>query len=244
MRILALSDVPYPALYSRFDRSRWAGVRLVLGCGDLPVEYLDFVATSLGVPLLYVLGNHDEKNPTTAGHAGEDIHGRLVVYGGLRILGFEGCAWYGGKGIEYTQREMAWRVWRTYLKIWRAGGVDIVVSHAPPILGEDSPAVELSSNVLVPADAGSYQYEAPEPGPTDPAHRGFVAFTRLIHQFRPRLWLHGHTHLNYSRAARVRRLGDTFVANAYEFVLSDLGPLAASAQGRVLTLNEGEGRPG
>ncbi|MCL4464646.1 MAG: metallophosphoesterase [Chloroflexi bacterium] len=234
MRILALSDAPYPALYSSFERARWAGVRLVLGCGDLPAEYLDFVATSLGAPLLYVRGNHDQQMQDTSAFVGENIDRRLVVCGGLRILGFEGCAWYGGKGVEFTQREMAWRVWRTYLALWRAGGVDIVVSHAPPELSaEVAPAAELSESILSPARADDYRYVTAEPGPSDPAHRGFDAFTALIKRFRPRLWLHGHTHLNYSRAARVRRLGDTFVANAYEYVLSDLEPrVPPASQGR------------
>lgn len=226
MRILALADAQHPALYTHFERSRWPGVQLVLGCGDLPADYLDFVATSLGVPLVYVRGNHDERLHEDGHSLGDNADGKIINFGGLRILGFEGSAWYGGKGIEYGERQTAWRVRRTFLTLWLNGGVDIVISHAPPRLRpEEAPAAELAEAVLDASSPDRYQYITPEAGPTDVAHRGFAAYRSLIRRFRPRLWLHGHTHLNYSRAARVRRLGSTLVVNAYQYVLFDLEPL-------------------
>ena len=225
MRILALADAPHPALYGHFDRSRWPGIQLVVGCGDLPAEYLDFVATSLGVPVVYVRGNHDGGPGHGREFPGDDLEGRILSLGGVRLLGFEGCAWYGGKGIEYTQRQMAWHAYRLYPSLWFGGAADIVVSHAAPVLDPElAPAVELTEPFLRVGPLGDYRYFTSEPGPSDPPHRGFVVFNDLIHRFRPRLWLHGHSHLNYSRAARVHRLGDTLVANAYEYLVVDLPP--------------------
>lgn len=226
MRILAVADAEHPALYSHFERSRWSEVQLVLGCGDLSAEYLDFVATSLGVPLIYVRGNHDSALHGGGSFLGENADGKIITFGGLRFLGFEGSAWYGGKGIEYSEKDMTWRVWRTFLKVWLAGGVDVVISHAPPRLRvEDAPAAEVAETVLRVSRPERYTYVTAEEGPTDAPHRGFAAFNSLIGRFRPRLWLHGHAHLNYSRAARVRRLGDTLVTNAFQYVLCDVEPL-------------------
>ena len=59
MKILTVSDRVESILYDRFDAGRFPGVNLILACGDLPPEYLSFLAASFNVPLYYVLGNHD-----------------------------------------------------------------------------------------------------------------------------------------------------------------------------------------
>ena len=75
-------------------------------------------------------------------------------------------------------------------QIRRAGGVDIVVAHAPARgLG----------------DADDY------------AHMGFEAFLPLLDRYKPRYLIHGHVHMEYGRdIARVLRRGDTTIINAYE----------------------------
>ncbi len=221
MRILAVADAEHPSLYSHFDPERWRGVELLLGCGDLAADYLDFLATSLGVPFLYVRGNHDRELWRHRASVGDDIDGRIVTYKGLRILGFEGSAWYGGRGVEYSQRAMYWRVWSTFPRLLLAGRIDIVVSHAPPALAPGTPW-GLPGDLPLAMQAGTTDSAEEVEGPSDLAHRGFRAFNDVISYFHPRLWLHGHTHLNYSRAPRVRRAGGTVVANAYQYVLFDL----------------------
>jgi Icc-related predicted phosphoesterase len=194
------------------------------------------------VPLLYVRGNHDGARGRGAEPQGDDLEGRLVRFRGLRLLGFEGSAWYGGKGIEYDERQMRWHTWRHYLALWLAGGVDIVISHAPPALTpEAAPAVELTEPLLRVGPLDDYKYYTSEPLPTDKAHRGFSSFNALIRTFRPRLWLHGHTHMNYSRAARVRRLGQTLVANAFEYLIVEMPERGA---GQLEPGREGESAPG
>ena len=51
MRILALSDVVDERAYAPLGSSV-GRVDLILGCGDLPYDYLDRVATERGAPLL------------------------------------------------------------------------------------------------------------------------------------------------------------------------------------------------
>lgn len=83
-----------------------------------------------------------------------------------------------------------------YFAIYRAGGVDIVVTHAPAEgYGEGS----------------------------DCAHRGFACFTRLMDRWRPRCLVHGHVHMNYAPACpRILYRGETAVINAYERYLLEL----------------------
>jgi predicted phosphodiesterase len=59
MIILALSDEVVQVLYGANFRERYASADLIVSCGDLPPEYLEYVVSVLNVPLLYVPGNHD-----------------------------------------------------------------------------------------------------------------------------------------------------------------------------------------
>ena len=51
----------------------------------------------------------------------------------------------------------------------------------------------------------------------DRAHEGFEAFTKLLDQYRPGYFVHGHVHLNYgAQVPRTCTYGATQVVNAYE----------------------------
>ena len=58
MKILLVSDVECPALWDHFRPDRVEGVELIISCGDLKHEYLEFLVTMINKPLLYVPGNH------------------------------------------------------------------------------------------------------------------------------------------------------------------------------------------
>src|SRR2546430_17598177 len=58
MRILAVSDVEDEAITASLPE-RAGSIDLVLGCGDLTYDYLDFGATPVAAPLRAVHGNHD-----------------------------------------------------------------------------------------------------------------------------------------------------------------------------------------
>src|ERR1700737_2973798 len=105
MGVLAVADRADERLLEGSPRELFRDVRLLLSCGDLPGDYLEALADRFRVPLLYVRGNHDRPHADVP-PPGENIHGRLVSVGGLRILGFEGSNWYNGEGVQYTERQM------------------------------------------------------------------------------------------------------------------------------------------
>jgi Icc-related predicted phosphoesterase len=167
-------------------------VRLLLSCGDLPSDYLEALANRFRVPLLYVRGNHDGRRGEPP-PPGENVHGRVAAAAGLRVLGFEGSRWYNGEGVQYTERQMWWRVQAARPAVWRAGGVDIVVTHAPPYGVHDA---------------------------ADVCHTGFKAFRTLIETVRPVYLVHGHTHLDYAPSKnRTTQIAGTRVVNAFRSVL-------------------------
>ena len=188
MKILALSDEEYPAYYEQYVKGRLSGYDLILSCGDLKPDYLSFIVTVSHTPVLYVPGNHDGRYETRPPEGCDCIDDKLVVYRGLRILGLGGCRRYHPGPYQYTDREMRRRIRKLRWKLWWHGGVDIVVTHAPPEGVGDG---------------------------EDHAHRGFRAFLKLMDKYQPRYLLHGHTHLSYSHdAVREKQYGNTQVINA------------------------------
>ena len=59
MKILCLSDQIDPLIYSVNIKERYQDVDLVISAGDLPMEYLEFIVSSLNKPLFFVFGNHN-----------------------------------------------------------------------------------------------------------------------------------------------------------------------------------------
>lgn len=201
LRILAISDVEERSLYDFFRPEDWRDrVDLVISCGDLDHAYLEFLVTVLNVPLFYVAGNHDVAYRQHPPEGCENIDGRIVVVNGIRVAGLDGCLRYnaGCKEYQYSEREMDWRVRRLDWKVRRNGGVDIMVSHAAPYFNDPS-------------------RDAP-----DPAHRGSVAYRRLLLERRPALWLHGHNHLLSNWIPRVADIDGVTVANAYGHYEADV----------------------
>lgn len=190
MKILALSDEEYPGYYDYYTPDKLKGYDLIISSGDLRSAYLSFIVTVAHVPVLYVHGNHDtgyDQRPPEGCDCIEDL---LVVYKGLRILGLGGCRKYHPGKHQYTDRQMRKRIRKLRWKLWWHGGVDIVVTHAPPEgVGDD----------------------------TDLAHRGFKAFLKLMDKYKPRYLLHGHTHIRYGQTpVREREYNATKVINVCE----------------------------
>ena len=132
MKILAVSDEESPALWDYYVPGRLDGVDLIISCGDLNAKYLSFLVTMRNVPLLYVHGNHDTNYSIVPPEGCDCIDDQIVVYNGIRILGLGGCPRYHRGDHQYTEQEMRRRIRRLRFRLKRLGGVDIVVTHAPP----------------------------------------------------------------------------------------------------------------
>ena len=194
MKLLLLSDVESPYLWDYYRPGRLAEYDLILSCGDLKASYLSFLVTMGRSRLLYVRGNHDANYRTNPPEGCECIEDKLVTVNGLRILGLGGSLWYNGGANQYTERQMRRRLWRAGWAVRRAGGVDIVLTHAPPRGYGDA---------------------------EDAAHRGFECFEDFLNKYEPKYLVHGHVHMNYGRnIPRVVQHGATQIVNAWErFVL-------------------------
>lgn len=128
MNILCLADEEDPSLYDYYSNDKTKDIDLILSCGDLKKEYLEFIVTMSNKKMVYVYGNHDNKQ-IDGGICAEDD---LVVVNGIRILGLGGSIQYSGNKNQYTEWQMKWRIFKLLPKIERAGGIDIILTHVPP----------------------------------------------------------------------------------------------------------------
>ena len=112
MKILVVSDVESRSYYDFYTPGKLDAFDLIISCGDLPREYLEFLVTMAHCPLLYVHGNHDESYDEQPPEGCICIEDTLYVYDGLRILGLGGSGRYRKGSHQYTEREMEWRILR------------------------------------------------------------------------------------------------------------------------------------
>lgn len=207
MNILAVSDRVPDHLYNSYVHQNYPDVDLLVGCGDLPFYYLEFLVSALNVPLVYVRGNHDavpqytvDQRVLTGVQGGTDVHRRVFVCNGLLIAGLEGSMRYRPDDpLMYSESEMRWQVlllaphllWN---RIRYGRALDILVTHSPPHGIHDR---------------------------SDRAHTGFKIFHTLMRYFRPRYLLHGHIHVYRRNVPRITRYHQTNVINVYPYYTLD-----------------------
>lgn len=198
MKILLLADEAEATLWERLNKKRLEGVELVLSCGDLPSSYLSFLTCFTTAPVMYIRGNHDTSYEKKPPEGCECLDDQLVTVNGIRILGLGGSMRYKPGDCQYTDDEMGQRVRKLYPKIRRAGGIDILLTHAPARgIGDD----------------------------TDLCHRGFETFLTVMDLFQPQVMAHGHVHKSYTaHFVRERKHGTTRVINAFGAFIIDIEP--------------------
>ncbi|MBR6184869.1 MAG: metallophosphoesterase [Clostridia bacterium] len=188
MKILLVADEESPYLWDYYQPGRLSGIDFILSCGDLKQEYLEFLVTMGSKPLYYIHGNHDKGYEQFPPEGCECVEDEVVNIKGLRVLGLGGCIRYNPGPFQYTEQEMEKRIRKAEKKIRKAGGIDLVIAHAPPRGYGDA---------------------------EDNAHRGFACFLPLMDKYQPKYLIHGHVHQSYGHnLPRVQHYGNTTVLNA------------------------------
>ena len=202
MRVLTVSDVVVESLSGAALTQHARGVELVLSCGDLPADYLEYIVSTLNVPLFYVMGNHGSDGGARVFPEGcENIDARAVEFKGLLMAGLEGSMRYNNRPhFQYTENEMRAKVAKLtpalVLNRARYGRyLDILITHAPPYKIHDG---------------------------EDLAHRGFKSFVWFIDNYKPRYYFHGHVHIYDNREETSTVRGATTIINACGYKIIDV----------------------
>jgi Icc-related predicted phosphoesterase len=170
VNILAISDIELPHMQNiPYLQRTYRDISILISCGDLAASYVEFIASVLRIPVVYVRGNHDTHYVERA-PGGDDLHGRFIRFRGLWLAGLEGARRYNRGPIQYTEQEMLLKVLSLApgMLLRRARwkhGVDVMITHAPLRKIHDR---------------------------EDIPHRGFEAFRLLVRWYRPRYLIHGH----------------------------------------------------
>lgn len=220
-KILCVSDHIDPLVYSPGVKDRFGDVDLVISAGDLPMDYLGFIASSLNKPVAFVFGNHNldkmhlfrrdlrrehvEERTLRHGlsehHYGSTYVGwKTKMISGLLIAGLGGSMRYNSGENQFTERQMRRRIFRLfprllYNRLRHGRYLDILVTHAPPRGIHDR---------------------------IDPCHLGFRSFIWFMKLFQPLYLIHGHIHLYDQNAPRVTRYMNTDVINVYDHYLLEM----------------------
>jgi Icc-related predicted phosphoesterase len=215
MKILCVSDQIDPLVYSSSIKERFKDIDLVLSAGDLPMDYLEFIVSSLNKPLLFVFGNHNlneyayyvrgrssveydvmqNEHSSGAIHAGSKIRREE----GLIIMGLGGSMRYNRGENQFSNFEMGCQIIKKipallFNRIFRGRYLDILLTHAAPEGIHDK---------------------------ADPCHRGFRAFLWFMRTFKPGYLVHGHIHLYDLSTVRLTRYYQTTVLNAVGHYMID-----------------------
>ncbi|MBN1622261.1 MAG: metallophosphoesterase [Endomicrobiales bacterium] len=214
MKILAVSDVSSQSLenYVAHSSKKLKKLDIIVSCGDLDKQYLEYLADGIGRDLFFIHGNHVQRAKEEDGKilryiaGSEDLHGRAQVYNDYIIVGFGGSKWYGGKGYEYKEKEMVKVVKKVIRKVkWirfkdkiirRKKKEIIAISHAPMYKIHDQP---------------------------DVCHTGFKCFHDFVKAVSPVLWLHGHVHIPDTHKNQVTVLHNTTILNVFGYKFVNVG---------------------
>jgi Icc-related predicted phosphoesterase len=197
VKILAVSDQVVERVYTLASGGHFQDVELILGCGDLPYTYLEYLLTVLNVPMYYVPGNHDPRSTQADAEGGSSLDLKIARHKKFLIGGFGGSVRYRPDGInQYTQSEAYLRAFALLPalilnRLQYGRMLDILISHSPPFgIHDDS----------------------------DPAHNGLKALNWLIRFARPRYHFHGHTHFYRQNLANPETtIGITKITNIYPY---------------------------
>ena len=133
---------------------------------------------------------HDECYDTHPPTGAICIDDDVFCYKGYRFLGLGGSCRYRTGAWQFTEAEMRRRIRKARSKVMHAGGVDVLVTHAP-LHGygdlNDCRTAVLQSSV------------------------------RCWDAYKPAVMLHGHVHLSYgANIPREHQYGATRIINCYE----------------------------
>jgi len=208
LKVLFVSDKVVEHIYSPSIANRYEDVDLVVGCGDLPYYYLEFLQSILNVTLIYVHGNHDPEQEylsdgsvVTGPLGGINLHCQTHKEKELLLGGLEGSIRYRQGRFQYSQREMWMNVFlhlvpRLLINKVRYGRyLDLLVAHSPPY--------------------GIHNGE-------DHIHVGFKAFLWVMKVFKPLYMTHGHRHIYNPNETTETTYQETKVINIYPYKLLDI----------------------
>lgn len=239
MKLLCVSDMIDPLVYNQNVREMFKDIDGVLCAGDLPMDYVDFIVSTMNKSTYFVFGNHNleewkyyhKEKGFNAGSAYElarhaaSNKGHGAVYAGFKVL----------RSRSLMVKDKKTQKMRPLLIAGASGSFRY--NNALAQYSEWEMTVKLL--FMLPAllwnklRYGTYldiflTHASPRRihDADDPCHRGFECFNAFIKRFHPMYLVHGHIHLYDIRLPRLTKVGkpgfQTTVINAYAHTVIEL----------------------
>jgi hypothetical protein len=227
MRILTVSDVVSNSVYNVAAKDRFPDIGLVLGCGDLPAYYLEFIVSIFDAPLYYVMGNHADEHHTQSytsppsrihpmwGEPSRQEH-RSGYFDDEPAHGPRGCTNLDGKIVNHK----GLLIGGLQGSMWYNGGpyqyteqdMSLKILKLRPKLLLSRVRYGRAIDILI-----THSPPAGIHDDSDVAHQGFRCFLSFMDEFAPRYLVHGHKHVYLHGEQTVTQYNRTTVINTYGF---------------------------
>lgn len=229
MKILIVSDQIDPFIYNYAIKEMFEHIDCILCAGDLPMDYIDFIVSTLNKPTYFVFGNHNlndykyyhpdvQKNPT---EIWEKANPCGAVYAGFKnivskelkwkhparsketpllITGISGCRNYNHGLCQFTEFEMKLKLLKLIPRL--------ILNKI--LYGR---FVDIFLTHATPRHVHDHE---------DNCHKGFKSFNTFVKKFKPIYNVHGHIHLYDQSEPRISVYEKTIVVNAFGHYVIDL----------------------
>lgn len=239
MNFLCVSDQIDPLVYSVSAKERYGDVDAVFCAGDLSMEYVDYIVTTLGKPTYFVFGNHNLKEysyysrkqtmgitatPEKASASGDLMkysHG--AVYASNRVLRTRKLRFKKFRNSTKKQSPVLIAGISGSVR-YNNGDAQFTNSQMTIQLLKLIPKLVLNRIIY-----GRYldiflTHSPPRHihDKEDPCHKGFECFNWFIKRFRPALMIHGHIHLYDNIAPRETLRGSTLIVNCFSHLVIEM----------------------
>lgn len=193
MRLVLVSDLHGQDEVLRRIFERAGPVDAALLAGDITdfgspsdAEKMVQIAAQAAPAVFVVAGNCDSPEiDRRLAELGVGMHGRGVVYRGMRVQGLSAMPPWKHKMYHFTEQELAEALAAGWSDIQRAAGLHVILSHAPP---RGMKTVDRTHFFM---------------------HAGSSALRQFLEQTRPPLVVCGHIH----EGRGVEQVGETTVVN-------------------------------
>ncbi len=232
MKILCVSDQVDPFIYNSTIKEQFGDVAAVLCAGDLSMDYIDFIVSSLNKPTYFVFGNHNlneykfyhpelHESGVMAAYASAGQKGHGAIYAGFRCL----------EDPLLQIEDPVTKKKRPLLIAGISGSIDY--NHGQCQFTENQMKMKLLKMaprlMLNKIKYGTYldiflTHATPRHihDHEDPCHKGFECFNSFIQKYEPAYMVHGHIHLYDQNEERSGLYGKTMVVNAFSHHIIEL----------------------
>lgn len=242
MKVLCVSDQLDPLVYSTSIKERFKDIDVILCAGDLPLDYVDFIVSSLNKPTFFIFGNHNLKEFSLYHKNIHSTSPTALPFPNANNFNDSATHKSAGHGADYAG-----------FKVLKVKSISITNSKT----GKKTPFLIAGASGSIRYNHGMNQYtdrqmffKLLQLVPTlilnkilygryvdvflthasprhihdleDKCHQGFKCFNWFMRKFTPKYLIHGHIHLYDSRAERITQCENTTVVNAFGYTIVDM----------------------